>query len=82
MSLKTRLRVSIIGLVTAVALALSALNLNRLTEVEFQDSADRAQMIALEVQGSLEQILNRRMQATPGARTGRRCGACLDLDRT
>jgi PAS domain S-box-containing protein len=63
MSLKTRLRLSIAGLVTAVVLVMTALNLNRLAEVEFQDTFERAQTVSLVVENSLEQRINRQTAA-------------------
>ncbi len=58
MSLKTRLRVSIVTLVVAVVLVLSALTLHSVTTAKVEDLADRAAATALNVQTVLVQHLD------------------------
>jgi signal transduction histidine kinase len=53
MSLKARLRISIIALVVTLVLALSALNLDEIVNVELSGILERAQMTALDVQNFL-----------------------------
>src|SRR5512137_2202862 len=65
MSLKTRLRVSIVVLVVGLVLALSALNLHSVARASFDDLADRANTTILQVQAMLVQHLNQNAAALP-----------------
>lgn len=68
MSLKTRLRLSIVVLVVSIVLALSALNLHSVATARFEDVLERARMSALQVQSVLIQRLNEQVaQRTPPA---------------
>jgi hypothetical protein len=69
MSLKTRLRISIVVLVVAVVAALSALSLHSIADVKFGDLLDRATFIAQQVQSTLLQRLGERMAAYPPTRS-------------
>jgi signal transduction histidine kinase len=53
MSLKARLRIAIVALVTLVVIAMSALYLYDFTRISFNDASQRADLIADEVQGNL-----------------------------
>ena len=61
MSLKTRLRISVVVLVVGVVTALSALTLESVASAKFQDLEERASSTALQVQGMLVQRLNQRI---------------------
>jgi PAS domain S-box-containing protein len=65
MSLKTRLRISIVVLVVAVVAAFSALGLHSIADVKFEDLLDRATFIAQQVQSTLLQRLTEKMSAYP-----------------
>ncbi len=65
MSLKTRLRLSIVALVVSIVLALSALNLHSVATARFEDVLERARMSALQVQSVLIQRLNERTAQRP-----------------
>jgi PAS domain S-box-containing protein len=65
MSLKTRLRISIMVLVLAVVAAFSALSLHSIAGVTFGDLLDRATFIAQQVQSTLLQRLGQQMAAYP-----------------
>ena len=65
MSLKTRLRISIMVLVLAVVAAFSALSLHSIADVKFVDQLDRATFIAQQAQSTLLQRLRERMAAYP-----------------
>ncbi|MCC7174548.1 MAG: hypothetical protein IT159_05070 [Bryobacterales bacterium] len=69
MSLKTRLRVSIITLVVALVAALSALALQSVATAKFEDLADRATTTALNVQTLLVQYLSSEDAFLPPAST-------------
>jgi len=58
MSLKTRLRIAIVALVTLVVIAMSALYLYDFTHLLFKNAADRADLVAKEVSSGLSGILN------------------------
>lgn len=58
MSLKTRLRIAIVALVTMVVIAMSALYLYDFTRMLFKNAGDRADLVAKEVSGALPGILN------------------------
>jgi hypothetical protein len=53
MSLKTRLRIAVIGLVVTLVIALSALNVDGVVGAVFKNSLERAQMTALDVRNFL-----------------------------
>jgi PAS domain S-box-containing protein len=61
MSLKTRLRISILVLVLAVGAAFSALSLHSIAGVKFEDQLDRATFIAQQVQSTLLQRIGEQM---------------------
>ncbi|MFB3776547.1 MAG: PAS domain-containing sensor histidine kinase [Bryobacteraceae bacterium] len=65
MSLKTRLRVSIVALVVSVVLALSALNLYSVASAKFGDLTERATATAQQVQTMLVQSLARQTSDVP-----------------
>jgi hypothetical protein len=65
MSLKNRLRISIVVLVMGVVAALSALTLESVASAKFQDLEERASSTALQVQGMLVQRLNERIAERP-----------------
>jgi PAS domain S-box-containing protein len=65
MSLKTRLRISIVVLVVAVVAGFSALGLLSIADVKFEDLLDRATFIAQQVQSTLLQRLTEKMSAYP-----------------
>ncbi len=65
MSLKTRLRISIMVLVLVVVAAFSALSLHSIAGVTFVDLLDRATFIAQQVQSTLLQRLGEQMAAYP-----------------
>ncbi len=65
MSLKTRLRISIVVLVLAVGAAFSALSLHSIADVTFADQLDRATFITQQVQSTLLQRLGEQMAAYP-----------------
>ncbi|HSB12946.1 MAG TPA: ATP-binding protein [Bryobacteraceae bacterium] len=68
MSLKTRLRLSIVALVVSIVLALSALNLHSVATARSEDVLERARMSALQVQSVLVQRLNEQtVKRTPPA---------------
>ncbi len=69
MSLKTRLRISIVVLVVGVVLALSALALENVATVKFQDLVERASSTALQVQGTLRERLNQQIAERPQPQT-------------
>lgn len=69
MSLKTRLRVSIVTLVVTLVSALSALTLYSVAAAKFEDLADRATATALNVQTLLVEHLNFEAAALPPALT-------------
>ena len=69
MSLKTRLRISIVALVVSVVLALSALNLHSVAEAMFRDVAERALTLAQQVQTMLTQRLNEQTAGLAPAQT-------------
>jgi len=58
MSLKTRLRIAIVALVTLVVIAMAALYLYDFTHILFKNAADRADLVAKEVSSGLSGILN------------------------
>jgi hypothetical protein len=65
MSLKTRLRVSIVGLVAALSLAFSALTLDSVATAEFRDLGERATATTLQAQSVLMQHLNQKIAEQP-----------------
>jgi hypothetical protein len=65
MSLKTRLRVSIVVLVIAVVLSLSALNLHSFANARFDDLRERARTTALQVQIMLMQRVSEQVARKP-----------------
>ncbi|HSW48793.1 MAG TPA: hypothetical protein VLH09_01400, partial [Bryobacteraceae bacterium] len=65
MSLKARLRISIVALVVSVVLALSALNLYSVASAKFGDLAERATSTAQQVQTMLVQSLARQTGDAP-----------------
>ncbi len=65
MSLKARLRIAIVALVTLVVIAMSALYLYDFTRVTFRSAFDRADVVADEINGYLIDRLN--VATTPGA---------------
>jgi PAS domain S-box-containing protein len=65
MSLKTRLRISIVVLVLTVVAAFSALSLHSIADVKFADLLERATFIAQQVQSTLLQRLGERMKDYP-----------------
>ncbi len=69
MSLKTRLRISIVALVVSVVLVLSAVNLRSLATAKFGDLAERASSTAQQVQVMLVQQLAQRTAETPAPAT-------------
>ncbi len=69
MSLKTRLRVSIVVLVVGLVLALSALTLHSVATAKFEDLWERANATTLQVQTMLVQHLNQESAALPPAQT-------------
>ena len=69
MSLKTRLRVSIVALVVVLVSALSALTLQSVTAAKVEDLADRATATALSVQTVLVQHLEFEAASLPPALT-------------
>jgi signal transduction histidine kinase len=58
MSLKARLRIAIVALVTLVVVAMSALYLYDFTGVVFKNVSERADLIAKQVSGNLPPLLN------------------------
>jgi len=58
MSLKARLRIAVVALVTVVVLAMSALYLYDFTQMVFKNAFERADLIAKQVSGSLPSLLN------------------------
>ncbi len=58
MSLKGRLRIAIVALVTLVVVAMSALYLYDFTRVTFRSAFDRADVVADEINGYLIERLN------------------------
>jgi signal transduction histidine kinase len=69
MSLKTRLRISIVVLVVGVVAALSALNLHNLATAKFGDLAERATATAQQIQSMLVRRLEQQTAALPAAPT-------------
>jgi PAS domain S-box-containing protein len=69
MSLKTRLRISIVALVVGVVLALSALNLYSVATALFGNLAESARTIAQQVQTMLVERLDQQATALPPAQT-------------
>jgi signal transduction histidine kinase len=69
MSLKTRLRISIVVLAVGVVTALSALTLESVASAKFQDLEERASSTALQVQGMLVERLNQRIAERPQPET-------------
>jgi hypothetical protein len=67
MSLKARLRIAIVVLVTLVVVAMSALYLYDFTRLSFRSAFDRADVVADEVNGTLLTRLNRPGATPPGA---------------
>ncbi len=65
MSLKTRLRISIVVLVVAVVFALSALHLRSVADARFDDIQERARMTALQVQSMLLQRVSEQAASRP-----------------
>ncbi|MBZ5611006.1 MAG: hypothetical protein LAP38_22305 [Acidobacteriia bacterium] len=65
MSLKARLRIAIVALVTLVVIAMSALYLYDFTRVTFRSAFDRADVVADEINGYLIERLN--VATTPDA---------------
>ena len=63
MSLKTRLRIAIVALVTLVVIAMSLLYLYDFTRVSFEAAANRADLVAKEVKGNLVDRLERQSAA-------------------
>jgi signal transduction histidine kinase len=69
MSLKARLRISIVVLVVGVVVALSVLNLRSVATAKFGDLAERATTTAQQVQTMLVQRLAQQTAASPAAAT-------------
>ena len=65
MSLKTRLRLSILSLVIAIVLLLSAVYMRSLASARFEDITERTTMTALQVQGILTQRVNEQAAGRP-----------------
>jgi signal transduction histidine kinase len=65
MSLKTRLRLSIVALVVGVVLALSVLNLRSIADVKFADLLERSTFVTQQVQSTLLRRLSEQMSAYP-----------------
>jgi len=65
MSLKARLRVSIVALLVGVVLVLSALNLHSAATARFQDVLERANLTALQVQSFLMQRISEQAASAP-----------------
>jgi signal transduction histidine kinase len=65
MSLKTRLRLSIVALMVAVVIALSALSLHSVATAKFEDVPERARITALQVESFLIQRLGEQMAQKP-----------------
>ncbi len=65
MSLKTRLRVSVVALGAALAVAFSALTLESVATAEFRDLGERATTTTLQAQSVLMQHLNPRIAEQP-----------------
>jgi len=65
MSLKNRLRVSIVALLVGVVLVLSALNLHGAATARFQDVLERANLTALQVQSFLMQRISEKAASVP-----------------
>jgi PAS domain S-box-containing protein len=63
MSLKTRLRIAIVALVTLVVIAMSALYLYDFTHMIFKNAAERGDRVAKEVSSNLQALLNREVAA-------------------
>lgn len=63
MSLKARLRIAIVALVTFVVVAMSVLYLYDFTRISFRNASERASVIADQVKGNLVDILNRQTAA-------------------
>jgi signal transduction histidine kinase len=53
MSLKTRLRISIVALVVTIVMALSVLHIHSFTQARFEDSVERASTVLDRVEGNL-----------------------------
>ena len=58
MSLKARLRIAVVALVTVVVLAMSALYLYDFTQMVFKNASERGDLIAKQVSGNLPSLLN------------------------
>jgi signal transduction histidine kinase len=67
MSLKTRLRVTVVALVAALSLAFSGLTLHSAATAEFRDLGERATATTLQAQSVLMQHLNQKTAALPPA---------------
>jgi PAS domain S-box-containing protein len=63
MSLKTRLRIAVVALVTLVVLAMSALYLYDFTQMVFKNASERADLVAKQVSGNLPGLLNTEVAA-------------------
>ena len=63
MSIKARLRIAIVALVTVVVVVMSALYLYDFTRMSFQEASGRAALMADEVKGNLLDRLERQMAA-------------------
>jgi hypothetical protein len=74
MSLKTRLRLSIVALMVAVVIALSALSLHSVATAKFEDVPERAKITALQVESFLIQRLGEQMGGDKSAVVGDRGG--------
>jgi signal transduction histidine kinase len=62
MSLRTRLRISIVALVVTVVTALSVLHIHSVIEARFEDSVERASAVLDRVQGSLSDQISLRLE--------------------
>src|SRR5665213_1158284 len=60
MSLKTRLRISIVALVTVVVVALSALYLDDFTTLAFEAAEARAELVANQVAGYIRERIDQK----------------------
>jgi PAS domain S-box-containing protein len=63
MSLKARLRIAVLALVTVVVLAMSALYLYDFAQMVFKNASERADVIAKQVTGNLPPLLNNEIAA-------------------
>ena len=66
MSLRTRLRVSIVALVTIVVVAMSALYLYGFTGLAFEAAASRADLIANQIKGYILEMIDKQMLTRGG----------------